>query len=147
MCSFVRDSEHLINKLKDIKLSEDDTLASFNVVSLFTSVSVKETLNIIKNHVGIDELYLEALELCLSSTYFLFDGQIYEQSEGTAMGSPLSLIIAQIFMVELEKKFLNSAVFKPMLWLRYVDDCLLIWDHGEDKLHKFLSFTTLNIAT
>jgi hypothetical protein len=43
-CSFARDSEHLVNKLKDIKLREDDTLASFDVVSLFTSVPVKETL-------------------------------------------------------------------------------------------------------
>jgi hypothetical protein len=98
------------------------------------------------NHAGLDKLHLEALKICFSSTYFIFDGQIYEQSEGAAaMGSPLSLIIAQIFMDELEKKFLNSAVFKTKLWLRHVENCLLIWDHGEDKLHKFLS--TLNIAT
>jgi hypothetical protein len=43
-------------------------------------------------------------------------------------------------MIEMEKKFLNSAEFKPKLWLRYVDDCLLIWDHGEEKLHNFLTF-------
>jgi hypothetical protein len=55
------------------------------------------------------------------------------------MGSPLSPIMAQIFMDELEKKFLNSALYKPKLWLRYVDDCLLIWNHGIDKLHNFLS--------
>jgi hypothetical protein len=101
-CLFVRDSEHLVKKLKDIQLSKDDTLACFDVVSLFTSVPVKDTLNIIKSNLGIDKLYLEALELCLSFTYILFDGQIYEQSEGAAMGSPLPPIIAQMFMIELE---------------------------------------------
>ena len=34
------------------------------------------------------------LEYCLNSTYFVFQGQHYEQQEGAAMGSPLSPIIA-----------------------------------------------------
>jgi hypothetical protein len=37
--------------------------------------------------------------LCLSST---FDGTFYEQVEGAAMGSPLSPVIANLFMELLE---------------------------------------------
>ena len=85
-------------------------------------------------------LYLQALELCLISTYFLFHGQVYEQTEGAAMGSPLSPIIAEIFMNYSENTFLNSAFLRPKLWLRYVDNCLLIWNHGEEKLQHFLIF-------
>ena len=28
---------------------------------------------------------------------------------------------------------------QPKLWLRYVDDTFVIWQHGEDSLHSFLN--------
>ena len=45
---------------------------------------------------------ISLLEFCLRSTYFLFQGQYYEQLEGAAMGSPLSPIVAYIFMEKFE---------------------------------------------
>ena len=35
----------------------------------------------------------ELLELCLRMTYFSFKGKFYEQSEGAAMGSPVSAVV------------------------------------------------------
>ncbi|GJQ73860.1 hypothetical protein Trydic_g18797 [Trypoxylus dichotomus] len=55
------------------------------------------------------------------------------------MEAPLSLIIANIFMEDFETRALDSAKYKPKLWLRYVNDSFVIWTHGEDKLHDFLS--------
>ena len=46
------------------------------------------------------------VEVCLSLTYFCFQGEIYEQTEGVAMGSPLSPIVANIFMEDFEGKAL-----------------------------------------
>jgi len=43
-----------------------------------------------------------ALELVLNSTYFTFNGEIYKQNFGTPMGSPLSPIIADLIMQDLE---------------------------------------------
>ena len=45
----------------------------------------------------------------LKSTYFQFDESFYEQVEGTAMGSPLSLIVANIFMEDLETWALETS--------------------------------------
>jgi hypothetical protein len=56
------------------------------------------------------------------------------------MRSSLSPITANIFMEEFEEKFVYSNPMKPSLWLRYVDDCLIIWKHGREKLDSFLEY-------
>ena len=48
------------------------------------------------------------LEFCLTNTYFLFQGKYYEQVQDAAMGFPISLLIANIFMEEFEVKALSS---------------------------------------
>ena len=50
------------------------------------------------------------------------------------MGSSLSPIAADPFMELFEQEALNSANDKPELWVRYVDDTFVIWQHGPDKL-------------
>ena len=41
---------------------------------------------------------IRLLEYCLTSTYFIFQGRFYEQQEGAAMGSPISPIVANLYM-------------------------------------------------
>ena len=41
--------------------------------------------------------------------YFSFQDQFYEQVEGVAMGSPVSPIIANLYMENLEKKALSTS--------------------------------------
>jgi hypothetical protein len=58
-----------------------------------------------------------------------------------AMGSSLSPIVNSIFMEHLEKLALDTAQYKPSLWLRYVDDIVVfvVWPQGPEQLQKFLS--------
>ena len=65
------------------------------------------------------------LDYCLKSTYFVFQGKYDEQLEGAAMGSPLSPIIANIYMEEFETKALSTAPTPP-LWKRFVDDTFVV---------------------
>ena len=53
------------------------------------------------------------LEFCLTHIYFLFHGKYYEQVQGAAMGSPISPLIANIFMEEFEVQALNSFPHPP----------------------------------
>ena len=52
----------------------------------------------------------ELLQLCLKSTYFSYNGEFYEQRQGAAMGSTVSVVVATIkFTMELEEDpFLNT---------------------------------------
>ncbi|XP_024882522.1 uncharacterized protein LOC112461499 [Temnothorax curvispinosus] len=56
------------------------------------------------------------------------------------MGSPISPIIANIFMEHFENQILKNAPLKPSTWFRYVDDTFVIWSHGRDTLPQFLAF-------
>jgi hypothetical protein len=79
-----------------------------------------DSLKFLSHHFEYDVLAL--FRHVLTSTYFCFDGQFYEQMDGVAMGSPLSLVIANFFMEDFEKKAIEQATYKPVRWFRYVDD-------------------------
>ena len=42
------------------------------------------------------------VELCLRSIFFRFGDKLYEQTDGTAIGSPLLPTVANIFMEDLK---------------------------------------------
>nr|VZH89447.1 unnamed protein product [Spirometra erinaceieuropaei] len=68
-----------------------------------------------------------------SKTYFTFDGTVYEQVKGTPMGSPISGLIAEAVLQQLE-----SLVFRhhrPKFWARYKDDTFVIIER--DRVMEF----------
>ena len=76
-------------------------------------------------------------ELCLRSTYFKFRGRFFEQVDGAAMGSPLSPVVANLFMEAFEARALEKAPLRPSKWVRYVDDTFVIWPHTDEQLETF----------
>ncbi|XP_044762063.1 uncharacterized protein LOC123319265 [Coccinella septempunctata] len=64
------------------------------------------------------------IEFYFDSSYFSFGGNIYLQLDGSAMGNPLSPILAEIAMDELVSSVLANLPFVlPFFWL-YVDDSI-----------------------
>ena len=63
---------------------------------------------------------------------------------GVTMGSPISPLIANLFMEEFEVKALSIAPNPPCLWLRFVDDTLVIHkaEHSTQLLHHINSQDT-----
>jgi hypothetical protein len=111
-------------------------MVGFDVVSVFTKVPITDSLELLNHHFEDDVLAL--FKHMLTSTYFCFDGQFYEQTDRVAMGSPLSLVIANFFMEDFEKKAIEQAAHTPICWFRYVDDTFVIWPHGQEKLTELL---------
>ena len=62
------------------------------------------------------------LTFCMVTTNFGMGSDIYRHRKGLAMGSPLSPVLANIYMEYFEKMALGSTSLKPSMWLRYADD-------------------------
>ena len=65
---------------------------------------------------------MDLLNLCLISTYFQYNGKHYKQLHGTDMGSPVSVVVAEIVIQHMEEGALLACRQTMPLWLRYVDD-------------------------
>ncbi len=74
--SFVKDSASFIMDLKDIRLDPEEILVSFDVVSLYTCIPIKEAMEVINRLTDPDTAHL--VEVCLTSTFFCFEGEFFE---------------------------------------------------------------------
>ena len=134
----INSTQDFVEQVKHITLAPGECLSSYDVSALFTSVPVDPALNITKDLLGKDHTLKDRtvlavsdiillLEFCLKNTYFSFQDQFYEQVEGAAMGSPVSPIVANLYMEYLEQKALSTAPNSPRFWHRFVDDTFVIY--------------------
>ena len=65
------------------------------------------------------------LTLCTKNAHFTCSKKIFVQTDGVAMGSPLGSVLADIFMIELEKTLLPDIyILYINFWRRYIDDAI-----------------------
>ena len=97
---------------------EEEILVSFDVVSLFTKVPIELAIQVAKERLQGDNTLedrtalsindiIQLLEFCLKATYFSFHGKYYQQIFGTAMGSPVSVVIADMVMKNIKQRALT----------------------------------------
>ena len=143
----LKNTQHFIQQLQGKTLQTGEIITSYDVKALSTSVPVQPSLQIVKHRLQQDTTLpqrtsmsitqiISLLEFCLTHTYFLLQGKYYEQVQGAAMGSPISPLIANIFMEEFEVKTIQSFPNPPSLWLRFEDDTFVInrAEHSQDLL-------------
>ena len=128
----INNANDFLEKLRNIRINEDESMVSFDVTSLFTSIGhqlAEETvMQLLQSNEQSEQTLSsrstwELLQLCLD-TNFIFDGQFYKQLKGTPMGSPISGFIAEAVLQRLEQVVIPLC--NPKLWIRYVDDTFVI---------------------
>ena len=81
------------------------------------------------------------LNLVLEANVFTFNGKLFRQCIGTAMGTRVAPTYACLFMAWLEVKKLlrNWTGTTPHLWRRFIDDIFFIWYGNEEELLQFIN--------
>ena len=152
--SFVKDSKSFSDHLKSVYISEEDELVSFDISALFTSIPVPTALDVINhlfcehiedpeakhkygcsfrwNTIGFEkDEVMQLLKLVLENCVFTFQDKFFKQLHGAAMGSPCSLVVANICMEYFENLALGPKLPVPVKdWKRYVDDVFSIIPKG-----------------
>ena len=142
--SYIKDTTHFLTMIQDITTNPDDLLVTIDVSSLYTNIIYEEGLEameqwMITNNIPHQKANLIKTlgNLVLKNNYFEFNGNLYPQKQGTAMGTRMAPNYAIIFMHKIETELLQKSTLKPSFFKRFIDDIFLIWPHGEDTLHDF----------
>ncbi len=136
----LKDSFEAVSRIQNIPVNlfrDGYRFVSFDVKSLFTNVPLKKTINIILDRIynkkeintTLKKRTLKKLLLdCCTKTPFSINGELFKQTDGVAMGSPLGPTLANIIMTtfedEIVRQLIDSNVIK--FYARYVDDTLVL---------------------
>ena len=137
---------------------QDPTLSigSLDVDSLFTNISLDETVDICVNQLFENTDTIECftkseleqlLFLATKESRFIFNGLLYKQTNGVAMGSLVGPSLANAFLSYHEKNWLNSCThrFKQVFYRRYVDNIFILFK-SNDHLKDFLNSCHINMS-
>ncbi|XP_068757437.1 uncharacterized protein [Montipora capricornis] len=132
----ITDAFEFADEIRSISMNEEDILVSYDMTALFTNVPSNETINILVDkaftndwfnqtyYLNIEKEELaQLLEVATTNQLFQFDGHLYEQTDGVALGCRLGLLMGNVFMCHLEEKLACDGMVPP-LYKRYIDHTL-----------------------
>ena len=113
------------------------------ITSLYRNIPIIDTLNIIRDYVNNDNQFtrktaipqnkfLDLVNLVLTTTWYTFNSQFYQQTDGVAMGGPASSTTAEIYMQAHERTAISMAL-----------NPLKVWEQFFDKVYSILKRTHL----
>jgi hypothetical protein len=125
----------------------DITIATMDITSLYTNMPSELVLQLLTELFEAfphpkSEMLLDMIKFCLENNLMEFNGRFFLQIFGMAMGTPMAVIIANIFMSMLEKRlkdtFHSQGINWPLFYSRFIDDILLIFQGKRDYADLFL---------
>ena len=111
---------------KSIQLQQAESIYSDDVKGLFTSVPVYPAQDIICGKLQQDTLLhnrtslsiqniITLLDFCIKRTFFTFQGKHYKQVQGAAVESPISPVVANLFMEDFKASSLSTSPNLPRI--------------------------------
>lgn len=136
---YVENCHEFCDKMKNVRVGENESIVSFDVESLFPSIPIPDTLIILENWLLEHEpskpkrdLLQKLTKLCMDQNISQFDEKFYIITKGTCMGNALSPFLANLFMSHFEMKMKEEGIL-PKIWWRYVDDVAAIVEKGTEQ--------------
>jgi len=146
----IENSTAFANEITSLDLEQPSTMASFDVESLFTNVPLLETTEIIVDNIQTTHLnkfgltkdsFKKLLNIAAHHSVFSYNDDLYMQTDGVAMGSPLGPSYANAFLCHHEINWLKQCPpeFRPVYYRRYIDDTFVLFKHPS-HVNLFLNY-------
>ena len=94
-------------------------------------------INLLGKRAVPQDKFFDQVNLVLTTTWFTFNSQFYQQTDGVAMGGPASSTTVEIYMQAYESTVISTALHPPKVCKRFVDDVYFILKrtHLENFFH------------
>ncbi|XP_011304147.1 uncharacterized protein [Fopius arisanus] len=130
----VENSQEFVNFINETTLSSGNVLVSLHVRSLFTNITKDLVIDIVNeywdewaalNSVPENkELVIQLITFCFDTSYFSFEGEIYQQIRGIYKENPVSSFLASMVMSYVISKAM--AKLECIAWIKRDGDNVLL---------------------
>ncbi len=160
--SYIESSQQLIYTLEQQSFPASCVICCADIESLYPNIPITEGLDFVKksilrlrdrlpyhaplrndDHV---DFIMKLMTWVLRNNYFKFGNQWYLQLQGTAMGTPLAVPFACLFVAHLEHIIWNgptSVLTPPLFYRRYIDDVFYVAESVNDAELFFQKFNNV----
>jgi hypothetical protein len=150
--AYIKDSYDFVDKIGGLRVPTDCLLVTADVEGLYTNMNMDRCVEIIREAFALypdpkrpDEHLICLFEICLRNNDFEFDGQLFLQILGCAMGLSWAPSAADLYLKKLDGDAKRGFAYRPRYYFRFLDDCFWVWYHGREELKKFADFLNQSI--
>ena len=145
--SYLKDTYDFIHKIRGQIIPPHSFIVTGDVTALYTNMEIDRSIAIVREVFFLnpdtarpDNDIIELLEICLRVNDFEFDGRMFVQQCGTAMGKKFAPNLANIYMLKFDYYARTGFKIRPLLFYRFLDDIFFIWTGTRSELEEFNVF-------
>jgi len=143
----------VVQDLSNIRINNQHKTTTLDIKDLYANLLVRNIISITKfwldkynNQNAITKHTLELIKLVLNQNYFQYNDKYYKPTQGTAMGSPLSCTLAEIYLQYIEELMVKHwmEMHEITYYRRYVDVIIIICHLNkinEDLITSYMNST------
>jgi len=113
----IKNSLELATELKNIQINENNRIITLDIKDLYINLPTKNILRITEswlNKNSQDQITIHQtlclLDTILKQNYFRHNDQFYQPNKGITMGSPISGMLAEIYLQYLEETYIKHCL-------------------------------------
>ena len=130
----LKNSLKLVEEIELHSIRSTQIFVTADVASMYTNMNLDRLYAVIQD-ISQKSVFVDILKFICTNNYFLYGDNIYKQLEGIAMGTPVAVICANLYMTQFDSFFAQRTFF----YKRYIDDIFFILD---TEFHDLLEIQT-----
>lgn len=153
LSTVLKDTKTCIQAIEAASFPPDCVLVTADVQSLYTNMPTNDVLRSLKDFLTAQKirdasLLVRIAEVVLRNNMFRFGRKTFRQLQGTAMGTPAAVVLANLFMSSCYDHRLIDELGEHavLLYRRLIDDIFIVLRNPIPNLHRIMCSINSNIT-